>query len=98
MKQCICSRIAQSGNLIHSMHFDVNDTSQCIATFTEHKVGEASGWYFILPNVTIDGKRGIAIKLHHKVTIAWDRRVIWHCSSVSDVKPDNSVHGTFVAA
>lgn len=98
MKGCICSRIVQSENLMNSAHFDVNDTSRCIATFTEQKVGEASGWYFILPNVTIDGKRGIAIELHHGVTVAWDGRVIWHCSSVSDIKPDNSVHGTFVAA
>ena len=98
MKGYICSRIVQSENLINSAYFDVKDTSQCIVTFTEYKVGEASGWYFIFPNVTIDGRRGIAIELHHEVTIEWDGRVIWHCSLVSDIKCDNSVHGTFVAA
>ena len=98
MKGYICSRIVQSGNSINSAHSDVKDTSQCIATFTEHKVGEASCWYFILPNITIDGKSGIEIELHHGVTITWDGRIIWHCSFVSDVKRDNSVHGTFVAA
>ena len=83
---------------MNSAHFDVNDTSRCISTFTEQKVGEASCWYFILPNVAINWKWGIAIELHHGVTISWDRRVIWHCSSISDVKSDNSVHGSFVAA
>ena len=95
MDGCISERIVQSQNLVNAAHFDINDNSMSISIFTEEKIGEALGWYFILPNVSIDGKRGILIELSQGVTIAWDGRKVWHCSAVKEVGEGNNVFGTF---
>ena len=90
--------IVQSQNLINSAHFDVNDNSISISTWTETNPGMAKGWYFVLPNVTFDGKNGIAIQLSHGTTIKWDGREIWHCTAMEEVGENNNVFGTFFAS
>ena len=78
--------------------FDCNDKSISISTFTEEQVGEASQWYFILPNLWMEHpEKGTAIKLSHGVTLGWDGRKIWHCSTIQCHK-GNSVFGTFYGA
>ena len=90
--------IVQSMDLVNSAHVDVNDASESISTWTESNIDNADNWNFILPNTTIDGKKGIVIKLHHGVTIKWDGRLLMHCSTVGSKEKSNHVYGTFFCA
>ena len=87
--------IVSSVNLTNASHNDINDGYVSICTWTEKYIGTAENWYFILPNTTIDGERGIAIKLKHGVTIRWDGRILFHCSMVGNVGSNNNVHGMY---
>ena len=89
------SSIIQSHNLSNAAHYDVDDKTRSISTWTELNPGQAKGWYFILPNTTRDGSKGIAIRLNHGVTIGWDGRKIYHCSMIDKIGMDNSLYGTF---
>jgi len=75
------SRLMISVNLGNSPHYDTGDTSRSIAIWVEEKPGQAENWFFVLPNVSIKGSQGVAIKLVHGVVISWDGRVVFHCSS-----------------
>ena len=94
------SRVVQSENLINAAHFDCQDKSLSISTFTEECIGSNTGWYFILPNLCVDSDsgKGTAIKLSHGVTLMWDGQKIWHCSTVGTIKGNSSVFGTFYGA
>ena len=94
-KNGFVSSIVQSCDLKNSAHIDVGDSNICISTWTEKELGQASGWYFLMPNTTIDGKKAIAISLRHGVTISWDGRKIMHCSALNNVGMNNHVYGTF---
>ena len=89
------SSIVQSQNLVNAGHYDVDDSSYLISTWTESNIGSADEWYFIMPNTTRDGCRGIAIALRHGVTIRWNGRKIFHCSTIGDKGENNNVYGTF---
>ena len=97
----------QSAGLGNPTHYDINDSSVGMSIWTEKIPGQASFWYFLLPNVVIfkDGKtyRGCLIKLNHGTCIAWDGRGIRHGTSVtiSNERPEcavNQTYGTFWAA
>ena len=45
---------------------------------------------------TRDGCKGTTIKLSNGVTIAWDGKTIFHCSTVGDFGMANNVYGTFL--
>ena len=94
-KKFFNSTIVQSQNLINAAHNDVDDKTISIATWTEKNVGTAAHWYFLLPNVTRNGSKGIAIKISNGVTIVWDGRTIFHCSTVGDIGKGNNVYGTY---
>ena len=83
------SNIIVSKNFANAPHFDPGDGSKCIVTWTEKCPGMAKNWYLVLPNATLDGKRGLAIRLRHGVTVAWDGRLIYHCTSQTDVNGDD---------
>ena len=87
--------IVQSRDLINTAHYDVDDTCVSLATWTEKRIGMANNWYFIMPNITIDGTKGIVVKLRHGTTIRWDGRSIFHCSTVGSLGYNNNVYGTF---
>ena len=76
------SSIVQSEDLINAAHNDIADTTVSIATWIELEIGIASDWYFIMPNTTRGGSRGIVITLRHGTTIRWDGSKLFHCSSV----------------
>ena len=81
MTNCFVSSITSSLNYRNSSHLDVDDAANGIVTWTKDGDGTVEGWYFLLPNVTIDGKKGIAIKIKHGLTIRINARVIRHCST-----------------
>ena len=93
-EKCFVSSIVQSQNLVNAGHYDSDDTTVSIATWTESKKGMNNDWYLILPNTTRDGKRGIAIKLHHGVTITWEGTKIFHCSTIGELDGETNVYGT----
>ena len=97
MENFFCSSIIQSHNLVNSAHYDL-DASISIATWTETIPGLAKGLYFVLPNLTKDGTKGIAIELFHGITIQWDGRLLWHCTAMESAGEGNNVFGTFFAA
>jgi superfamily II DNA helicase RecQ len=87
------SCIMFSKNLGNSSHYDFKDKSMSLSIWVEERVGSASNWYFILPNVRLNGRLGIAIRLFHGCVITWDGRIIKHCTSVTNTGKDNSVYG-----
>ena len=96
MEGCISVEFVGSNNLINAAHKDTQDLSYGIATWVEHIPNMATGWYFILPNVTADNKTAIVIKLYHGLSLLFDGRVIWHCSTVEKTGVSNSVNGYFL--
>jgi hypothetical protein len=88
---------AISHNLGNSSHKDVFDQCRGVSTWIERKTGMAKGVYFLMPNTSIDGDgRPIAIELGTGITIVWDGRILFHCTSVGDVGEDNAIYGNFL--
>lgn len=90
--------IILSENLGNSSHYDYKDESVSVTTWTELVPGQAKNWFFVLPNVTVDGKRALVVHLGHGVSISWDGRKIRHCSAVPMPGQDNAVFGNFFSA
>ena len=78
------STIVQSHDLVNSAHYDCDDATISIATWTEQIVYKERKWFFILPNTTRDGRSGIIIPLRHGITIRWDGSKIFHCSMIGE--------------
>jgi hypothetical protein len=84
------SFMAVSCNLQNASHFDPGDGNVGYVIWTcKHGSDDVDNWYFIFPNLI--GKRadgttfnGVAVRLYHGVGIAFDGRVIRHCTSVTD--------------
>jgi hypothetical protein len=87
------SRIMLSVNLGNSAHYDVTDTSRSAAVWVEEKPGEASNWFFVLPNLTNGGCKGVVIRLRHGVAISWDGKCVYHCTAVTKTGERNNVYG-----
>lgn len=84
--------IMMSRNLANSAHLDVYDNSRSFSIWAEKKPGNATNWYFIMPDVSLNGSRGVAVRLHHGCVICWDGRLIRHCTSLTNVDQGNSVY------
>ena len=87
------SRMMVSINLANAAHLDVNDTSMSVALWLEEKPGQSTNWYFVLPNLSHDGSNGVVVRLYHGVVISWDAKTIFHCTTKTNVGPDNRVYG-----
>lgn len=94
----LCGSMIFTKNLANSGHIDNNDRSKSIAIWTERKPGLAENWYFVLPDVSVDGSKGVMIKLFHGAVVAWDGRQVRHCTSVTTPGDCNSVHSCFFAS
>lgn len=94
----LCGSMIFTKNLANSGHFDKNDRSQSIAIWSERKPGFAQNWYFVLPDVSVNGSKGVLIKLFHGAVIAWDGRLVRHCTSVTTPGEGNSVHSCYFAS
>ena len=86
----------QSEDLMNAGHYDIDDSTCSITTWTERNIGEANGWYFIMPNVSREGRKGTAVALCHGVTIRREGRKIFHCSTIINKGAQNNVYGTCV--
>jgi hypothetical protein len=87
-----------SCNLGNSSHYDFSDQSQTFVIWAEKRKGVAENWFLVFPNMSINGSKGVVIRLHHGIAISWDAKKLRHCSSIADTGEDNSVYGCgFVA-
>lgn len=93
LKHAPGSRMMISVNLANSPHYDSGDTSESVAVWVEEKPGHSENWYFVLPNVSCQGSKGIVVKLMHGLAISWDGREIFHCTSKTKIKEGNKVYG-----
>jgi hypothetical protein len=87
------SRMMVSVNLANAPHYDSGDTARSIAVWVEERPGLAQNWYFVLPNVSHKGSKGVIIRLVHGVVISWDGREIFHCSSRAKQGDSNKTYG-----
>ena len=95
MENCFVNSIVSSCNLINSAHLDVNDATDSIVTWTDDNIVDTENWYFLLPNVTRDGKKAIIIKIQDGMTIKWDATVLFHCSTNKRLNSNYNVYGTY---
>jgi hypothetical protein len=82
-----CS-MAISSNLGNATHYDVADGSVGYSVWMELKPGEATNWYFVLPNIMIKKGgvtyNGVAVQLFHGASVAWDGRIIRHGTTITN--------------
>jgi hypothetical protein len=88
-----------SCDLGNASHVDSGDESVGISTWVEEKPGTAKNWFFILPNTTLmdDHSKAVVIKLSHGLSIAWNGKVLHHCTSITDAGETNHVYGNFTS-
>jgi hypothetical protein len=82
-----------SRNLGNASHYDFKDQSLSFGVWVEKSNGVATNWYFVCPNIIVNGKHGLAIRLFHGAVLVWDGRLMKHCTSVTDVGKGNNVYG-----
>ena len=95
MENCFVSSIVSSCNYLNAAHFDVDDTCPGIVTWTIDGEEEPTEWYFVLPNVSLDGNKATIIRLKHGLSIVIDARLIMHCTSLQLKRKTDKVYGTF---
>ena len=93
LKDAPGSRMMISVNLANSPHYDTGDTSESVAIWVEEKPGQSKNWFFVLPNVSYNGSKGVVVKLYHGLVISWDGREIFHCTSETKVGEGNKAYG-----
>ena len=98
LKRCAASEMIVSKDLVNACHIDVNDKSYSVTTWLENIPGQTKGKYFILPFTSRDGKKSLVFPIVDGQSIAWDGRVLKHCSSNGDMGINNSVYGIFFSS
>lgn len=93
LKNAPGSRMMVSVNLANSPHYDNGDTSKSVAIWVEEKPGQSKNWFFVFPNMSFQGSKGIVVKLMHGLVISWDGREIYHCTSKTQVGEGNNTYG-----
>ena len=98
MEKSFVSSITSSLNYINAAHLDVDDCCECIITWTFDEDEGINEFYFILPNVSLDGENVTIIRIHHSMSIKLDARIIMHCSSLAFTNKSINVHVPFFGA
>ena len=93
MKDAPGSRMMISVNLANSPHYDEGDTSRSVAVWVEEKPGQSRNWFFVMPNMSYQGSKGVVVKLMHGLVISWDGRDVFHCTSMTQVGDGNNAYG-----
>jgi hypothetical protein len=93
LKEAPGSRMMISVNLANSPHYDIGDTCHSVAVWVEERPGQSENWFFVLPNVSCSGSKGVVIRLLHGLAISWDGREILHCTSKTKNGEDNKTYG-----
>lgn len=91
-----CVMISQ--DLCNTSHVDHKDESMSFGVWTEEIPGKAKEWFFVLPNVSIQGSSGVAIRLYSGCAIEWDGRKLQHCTMLGSLGRGNHVYGCMVGS
>jgi carnitine O-acetyltransferase len=83
-------------NFASSAHIDPRDTSLTWCVWA-HTGSAPDDWFFVFPDVSIGGSKGVAFKLAHGTMMSWDGRLVRHCTSISTSKGNRYSCG-FVAS
>jgi hypothetical protein len=96
-KEGVSLALNASLNLANAPHYDMNDMGICATVWTEDIPGQASGWYFVLPNLVVRVRgqtfHGVFVRLCHGAAMTWDSSCVRHCTSVTNNGLDNNVYG-----
>lgn len=92
------SELIVSKDLVNACHIDFKDESYSVTTWLETKPGGTKSKYFMLPFTSKDGIKSLVFPIVDGQSIAWDGRILKHCSSAGVVAPDNSVYGLFLGS
>ena len=86
-----------SVNLGNYPHFIINDAGVGIIIWVmKNPKNENEDLSFILPNCSVNGSKGVAVKLHHGIMIEWDGLVLKHCTTHPGSVSDNTLFGLFL--
>ena len=92
------SELIVSKDLVNSCHIDCNDRAYSLTTWLESIPGQTKGKFFILPFTSRDGSKALVFPITDGQSIAWDGRIIKHCSSEGTMGPNNAVYGMFLSS
>ena len=92
------SELIVSKDLVNSCHIDCNDKEYSLTTWMEAIPGQTTGKFFILPYTSLDGLKSLVFPIVDGQSIAWDGRIIRHCSGEGNMGPNNTVYGMFFSS
>lgn len=67
-------------NLGNASHYDNCDIGSGVGIWVSKSGTDLVNWYFCLPNASVHGKKGVAIRLRHGIMIQWNGAHIKHCT------------------
>jgi hypothetical protein len=67
-------------NLRNASHFDNGDIRYGVGIWLSRNESEFKNWFFLLPNTSINGSKGAAIKLYHGLMIEWNGTMVKYCT------------------
>ena len=83
-----------SVNLANASHKDIRDISMSLGTWVSGSGKQLKNWQLVFPDVIIfkDGTEyhGLIIVLSHGTQVAWDGRVVRHCTAITDTGDDQA--------
>jgi hypothetical protein len=82
-----------SRGLVNSLHADLKDKSCTYAILSDPEGIKAEHWYFVFPNLSINGSTGVGFKLFHGAVVSWDGRLLRHCTSAPEAEGPLPLYG-----
>jgi len=76
-----------SVDLCNAPHVDPSDVTYGISTWASNDPAALTNWLFVFPDIIVEDPKtgefhcGLVVELGHGVQIAWDGRVIRHCTA-----------------
>jgi hypothetical protein len=87
-----------SVNLGNASHYDNCDIGYGVGIWVSKSGTDPDNWYFCLPNASVHGKKGVAIRLRHGLMIKWNGTHIKHCTmDPGRISGDESLIGLLLA-
>ena len=86
--------IAVSRNLFNESHYDCYDAGYGASVWIQKDpTKNVRNWYFVLPNCSIEGSLGVAIRLSHGIKISWHGREVKHCTMEPEIADGDALFG-----
>jgi len=86
-----------SFNLSNPSHLDRGDQCKGVSMWLSNfPSSDNDSWWFVLPNLSINGSDGVAIHLKHGLCIDWEGSIIRHCTLVPTIRDGEELLGSFL--